>query len=255
MKAAYFPHDFNARNDPKLQEVLMEHGVAGLGIYWCIVEMMYEQGGELPLRIIKSIAFNLHTDLAIVESIVNDFDLFVVAEDKFFSKSLKSRLQKVEEKSEKARASAKARYINKDTNEEQTQSERNANAEQKDANAMQTQSERNAIKLNKIKENEINSISSSKSCRFTPPTIEEVESYIKEKGYTFKAEAFIDHYTSNGWMVGRNKMKDWKAAVRNWARGEHKYKPQQQQQDENKHPDKRRGYDVADNADYTTTTF
>ena len=55
------------------------------------------------------------------------------------------------------------------------------------------------------------------SKRFTPPTLEEVEDYINEKGYNIKASKFIDYYTSNGWKVGKNPMKDWKAAVRSWA--------------------------------------
>lgn len=54
--------------------------------------------------------------------------------------------------------------------------------------------------------------------RFTPPTRDEVQAYIQENRYSVDADKFIDFYVSKGWMVGRNKMKDWKAAVRNWAR-------------------------------------
>ena len=54
--------------------------------------------------------------------------------------------------------------------------------------------------------------------RFTPPTVEEVQAYCAEKGYRVDAERFCDYYTSNGWMVGRNHMKDWRAAVRTWVR-------------------------------------
>lgn len=54
--------------------------------------------------------------------------------------------------------------------------------------------------------------------RFTPPTESELTAYAAEKGYTrFNAERFLAYYESNGWKVGRNPMKDWKAAVRNWA--------------------------------------
>ena len=56
--------------------------------------------------------------------------------------------------------------------------------------------------------------------RFMPPTREEVQQYITEQGYHVDAERFVDYYTSNGWMVGKNKMKDWKAAVRTWERKE-----------------------------------
>lgn len=55
---------------------------------------------------------------------------------------------------------------------------------------------------------------------FIPPTVEQVREYICEKGYSVDAERFVDYYTSNGWMVGKNKMKDWKAAVRTWSKGE-----------------------------------
>lgn len=53
---------------------------------------------------------------------------------------------------------------------------------------------------------------------FTPPTLEEVKAYCAERGNKVDAERFIDFYTSKGWFVGKNKMKDWKAAVRTWER-------------------------------------
>ncbi len=58
----------------------------------------------------------------------------------------------------------------------------------------------------------------SKAKRFTPPTLEEVQAYCIERNNTVDAQHFIDYYTSNGWLVGKNKMKDWKAAVRTWER-------------------------------------
>ena len=56
-----------------------------------------------------------------------------------------------------------------------------------------------------------------------PPTLEEVRSYCEERGNRVDPERFMDYYSSNGWMVGRNKMKDWKAAVRNWEKKENDY--------------------------------
>ena len=56
--------------------------------------------------------------------------------------------------------------------------------------------------------------------RFTPPTHTQVLDYIAEKGLQIDGERFMDYYTANGWMVGKNKMKDWKAALRHWARGD-----------------------------------
>ena len=54
--------------------------------------------------------------------------------------------------------------------------------------------------------------------KFVPPTVEEVRAYCQERGNKVDPQAFVDHYTSNGWMVGKNKMKNWKAAVRTWVR-------------------------------------
>lgn len=62
--------------------------------------------------------------------------------------------------------------------------------------------------------------------RFTPPSLEEVSAYISEKGYSIDAEAFVDFYSSKGWMIGKNKIKDWKAAVRTWARRDNTPKPE-----------------------------
>ena len=78
-------------------------------------------------------------------------------------------------------------------------------------------------KKEKKKEKENENIVADKppSCsRFSPPTVEQVQAYCTEKGYGVDAERFVDYYTSNGWMVGKNHMKDWKAAVRTWSRKE-----------------------------------
>lgn len=53
-----------------------------------------------------------------------------------------------------------------------------------------------------------------------PPTFEMVEAYIEENNYNVDAGAFMDYYESKGWMVGKAKMKDWQASVRNWNRNE-----------------------------------
>ena len=59
--------------------------------------------------------------------------------------------------------------------------------------------------------------------RFRPPTLEEVKSYILEKGIEIDAERFVAYYESNGWMVGRNKMKSWKSATVTWHKNEGRY--------------------------------
>lgn len=55
---------------------------------------------------------------------------------------------------------------------------------------------------------------------FDPPSVNDVRTYCLENGYQIDPAYFVDYYTANNWMVGKNKMKDWKAAVRNWNRRE-----------------------------------
>lgn len=56
--------------------------------------------------------------------------------------------------------------------------------------------------------------------RFVKPSIEDIQDYCIETGRTIDAQRFFDYYESNGWKVGRNPMKDWKAAVRTWRQNE-----------------------------------
>ena len=59
--------------------------------------------------------------------------------------------------------------------------------------------------------------------RFAPPTVDQVREYCEERGNSVNPQRFVDYYSSNGWMVGKNKMKDWKAAVRTWEQKEKQY--------------------------------
>ena len=58
--------------------------------------------------------------------------------------------------------------------------------------------------------------------KFSPPSTDDVRSFCTENGYCIDPERFVDYYTANGWRVGKNPMKDWKAAVRSWNRSEQK---------------------------------
>jgi predicted phage replisome organizer len=60
----------------------------------------------------------------------------------------------------------------------------------------------------------------AKTTKFIPPSVEEVADYCFERGNTVNPETFVDFYSAKGWMLGKNKMKDWKAAVRTWERKE-----------------------------------
>ena len=234
----FFSHDYGARNDPKLQNLLMEHGCEGIGVYWCMVEQMYEQGGQLPLSCCKSIAYTLHVSYEIVQSVINDFLLFDNDGEIFWSESVNLRLNKRAEISEKRREAGKKGWQKTFNNEqilsnnEQILVTDTANVRQMpsndEANAEQAKSKCLAIKVkeSKVKEIKVNNIEREKKKSdnaktaklFTPPSIEEVKSYISEKNYSIDAEAFVAFYTSKNWFVGKNKMRDWKAATITWEK-------------------------------------
>ena len=72
--------------------------------------------------------------------------------------------------------------------------------------------------------NIINNINNTiRQKRFVKPTVEEVRAYCKERNNNVDAEKFISHYDSNGWMVGKSSMKDWKGAVRTWEKNDYGY--------------------------------
>jgi len=98
----------------------------GVGIFWCLIEMLYEENGYLSLSLCERIANALRTHSDIIKSLINNYDLFKNDGERFWSESVLRRLNERQEKSEKARKSALSKYINKKDNSERkrTHSER-----------------------------------------------------------------------------------------------------------------------------------
>ena len=82
------------------------------------------------------------------------------------------------------------------------------------------------VEIEKEKEIEIDIDNNKRSRAFTPPTREEVKTYCQERNKGVNPDKWYDFYESKGWMVGKNKMKDWKASVRTW---EEKDQPKKQE--------------------------
>lgn len=124
----YFSHDYNARNDEKIKRLIRKHGMQGYGVFWSIVEDLYNNANALRTDY-EGIAYDLRTDSDLVASVVNDFDLFIFDGDYFGSNSVQERLDQRNDKSVKARKSASYRWDN--ANALQTQSDSNAKKERK----------------------------------------------------------------------------------------------------------------------------
>ncbi len=84
---------------------------------------------------------------------------------------------------------------------------------------------------NKTKQNKTIEKENIKRKRFNKPTLEEVKSYCLDRKNSVDYEKFVDHYEANGWKVGRNSMKDWKAAVRTWEKTSPENKKQEPKKD------------------------
>lgn len=107
----YFSHDYNCRNDEKIKRLLRKHGMSGYGVFWSIVEDLYNNSNQLMLDY-EGIAYDLRIEIEIVKSIINDFDLFIIEDNMFGSKSIENRIQERSDKSSKARKSALSKWGN-----------------------------------------------------------------------------------------------------------------------------------------------
>ncbi len=145
----YFSHDYNVRSDDKIKRLIRAHGMTGYGIFWTIIEDLYNNANALKTDY-EGITFDLRADANIVKSIINDFDLFVIENGLFGSVSIERRLDERNKKSEKARQSAFKRW----------------NKIRADANALQTHCEGNAIKDSIVKESKVKESKEEEECSF-----------------------------------------------------------------------------------------
>ena len=148
----YFSHDYTARSDEKIKNLLYDLGYEGYGIYWALIEELYQNANALR-RQYKRIAFDMRVDEQTIQSVIENYELFVLDEDFFGSLSVQRRIAFRDEKSKKASDSAKARW-------------------DKDANAMRTHSDGNAIKESKVKEIKLNENKINESKELTNVSLE-----------------------------------------------------------------------------------
>lgn len=82
-----------------------------------------------------------------------------------------------------------------------------------------------------------------KIVRFAPPSLEEVKAYCQERNNGIDPESFIDFYSSKGWKVGNQPMKDWQAAIRTWERRHNEKRPEKPVNNPKVHFENERTYD------------
>lgn len=215
--AYYFPHDSNAKDDPKCVLLIEQLGMEGYGIYWMLIETLREQADyTYPVANIPALGRRYNTTAEKVKTVVCNYGLFTVKDDKiFFSDSLNRRMLVFEEKrakrSEAGRLGNAARWKTSQT----------------DRNAITMRSQFIASKVKKSKEKESIGKESMRGKRkpFSPPTPSEVESFFTENGYTAEAaRRAFDYYTDANWHDAEGKpVLNWKQKMRGvWFKPEHK---------------------------------
>jgi hypothetical protein len=188
----YFSHDYNSRNDVKIKKLLSKHGLLGYGIFWAIIEELYNNTNVLPLDY-DTISYDLRIDKSVLISIINDYDLFVFDGDTFGSLSVERRLKERDQRSNKARESVLKRW----------------NKVKDNTNVLQSNNEPNTIKEikgNEIKGNEIPDFNSFLKYAIKQKPNVDIES-IK-----FKYESWKE----NNWKDGfGNEIINWKNKLLN----------------------------------------
>jgi hypothetical protein len=209
----YFPHFSQARHDRKIRRMEKELGLEGYAIYFKTLEILRDQVDfRYPMDDIDLLADEFNTSEQKVRVVICNYELFEIDDhNMFFSNKFNENMQPYlkmkQQRSIAGRSSAAARSLNGNS----TVVERSLNKEKK--------RKENKIKVN----NDIIQGVDTTTKTFSKPEKSDVNSYFSDMGYFDESDRFFDYYSANGWHVGKNKMKDWKAAARNWMNNTKKY--------------------------------
>jgi hypothetical protein len=195
--ADYFSHDAGMRNDPKVKALRNKFGNDGYAVWGMMLEVL--TASDYFTRSIDEIEIEiLSADFGIEPELFSEILSYMVRlrllqtgdNCEYLSQKLSDRMQSVVDK----RRNSKPKGVSVT---ESTQS--------------------------KVKESKVNKTKEEKSIkRFKEPTLKEVADYCLERKNEVNPDNWMNHYAAKGWMIGPNKMKDWKAAVRTWEKNDTK---------------------------------
>lgn len=233
----WFKHDINTQRDIKIRKLLKAEGYLGYGLFWNIVEAIYDNGGSLTEKEAQE-----ECELAGAPTILKALLDIGLLDNENGMVTSKRITECIEEQAEisRIRKEAGAKGL-----EKRWDSKRMANAMQMDSNCLandgkglanhskpiadkiredKIREEKKLSKESKEKAEPFQALSStplpSSYKRFTKPSLADIESYCRERNNSIDAQAFFDFYESKNWFVGKNKMVDWKACVRTWEQRE-----------------------------------
>ena len=112
MRKTYFNHDSSARTDLRIIKLRSKLGYEGYGVFWALLELLFTEENKLCVDDYSEIAFGLQTDPKILKQVIEDFDLFTLEDDCFYSKRLNKQIEEINAKSNKAKENASKRWKN-----------------------------------------------------------------------------------------------------------------------------------------------
>jgi uncharacterized protein YdaU (DUF1376 family) len=124
MKKTYLQHQSNSFTDIKIIKMRSMLGIESYGIFWALLELLFNEENKLCVDDYSVLAFSLQCDADKLKSVIEDFDLFVIEDGCFYSKRLNNHIDTINSKSIKAKESASKRWNN--ANAKRTQSDSNA---------------------------------------------------------------------------------------------------------------------------------
>ena len=261
-KHRYYPMDILFLEDEKIELINSEIGdvaVAILSKTWAKLAQMDKAGYSYPAnwKMLK-LAIKSTSSVKTIERVIRGFGLFAFEgegdSERFYSPRLREHFRALDDKAdtsyttnqeEEVVTDRRGRILSKDALERMARGGKKYRPLDQGSTKVETKVEEGSTKVDtKVEEGNggiiggLNAPSKEESLkskapkggvvagsasRFRPPTLEEVKSHILENGIEIDAERFFAYYESNGWMVGRNKMKNWKAAIVNWHKNEGRY--------------------------------
>lgn len=204
----WFKHDSDAHRDVKIRRLIKNYGIEGYGLYfYCLEEIAREVS-------VSKFTFELEADSELLADATGvsqkkieemmaymvDIGLFEISNNTITCLKMAHRLDASMSGNPEMR-----RLIANIRNDDKVMTVSGVSHDSVIADK---------IRLDKIRK--------EKTSRFTPPTLQEVSDYCKERENNINPSNFIDHYETNGWMRGKTKIKDWKACVRTWEKSENK---------------------------------
>lgn len=243
--ADYFSHDIDMRNDIKVKALRRKFSHTGYAVWCFMLEYLTDcTNFEFDYNEVSQelLASDFDVPVAELREIIDysvkigllqheDGKIFSAAHKRRFVRMLEVRQRRAEAARRNGRKGGNPNFKKGQPNpyyrttESVMEDNPNITQEITEDNPIVEQSN---VEYSRVKKQKESPKGEKKTAsRFSAPTVDEVRAYAQEKGYNIDPEHFVDYYTSNGWRVGRNPMKDWRATVRTWASRDRAHTPVQ----------------------------